>query len=580
MYRKIIVGVCALLCLVARSATGETWTSTDVGSVGIAGSGRGGGTWTVAGSGGDIWGTADAFQFVHVPVGAGGSVSACVRDLQNTNPFAKAGVMVRARLNPNAATAILDVKPDGGVEFMIRQHDGGAMQYIEGRAASFPVCVSLAWDEVQFQGTVSSTAGTWTTSSVIIELPATSEGGLAVTSHDDSQLAVAHFDSAVVDKAAPDIGDAVDVGDVGVAGDGGGFDGAGMWTVTGAGGDIWGAADAFHYFYRLAKSHEYHVVVRVDDLAAANQFAKAGIMVRNGLDAGAAAIVLDVRPGGQIEFMSRRQQNDSMMFLGTANVAFPVWLQLDWHITSGSGPDQTVVASFSRDHEHWQTVGEPLTWTVHDYFLAGIAVTSHDVTRTATAHFSGFSLLPHDVWGDDIGPTGLVGNASVDFFDTEGVTTVQAAGSDIWGASDSFYFVHRGAVATTQGGSIDLRVFVFEASHPFAKAGVMYRDGLAPDAPSVILDVKPDGAVEFMARKCAGCETEFIAGGHVPMGTLLTLSRDSSGTFTAIAACDVGSAPTTIGSVSVAMTTPTAGLATTSHDPTLSARVMYQYPPD
>jgi hypothetical protein len=63
------------------------WTSTDVGSVAIAGSaGESGNTWTVQGSGADIWGTSDSFQFLHQPADC------------------------------DAATAIIDVKPDGGVE--------------------------------------------------------------------------------------------------------------------------------------------------------------------------------------------------------------------------------------------------------------------------------------------------------------------------------------------------------------------------------------------------------------------------------------------------------------------------------
>src|SRR5689334_15596232 len=147
MCRKVIVGVCALLCLAARMATAQPWTSTDVGSVGMTGNAAGStGSWQIAGSGADIWGTADAFQFAHVPLGQGGSVQACVTDLQNTNPFAKAGVMVRASLDPSAATAILDVKPDGGIEFMIRPRDGAAMQYIGGGSSAFPVCLRLIWD--------------------------------------------------------------------------------------------------------------------------------------------------------------------------------------------------------------------------------------------------------------------------------------------------------------------------------------------------------------------------------------------------------------------------------------------------
>src|SRR5687768_1124962 len=51
---------------VARAALPAPWTSTDIGSVGLAGSGsETGGQFTVRGSGADIFGTADAFHYVY-----------------------------------------------------------------------------------------------------------------------------------------------------------------------------------------------------------------------------------------------------------------------------------------------------------------------------------------------------------------------------------------------------------------------------------------------------------------------------------------------------------------------------------
>jgi len=536
----------------------------------------------VQGAGGDIWGTADAFHFVHVPVGSrSGSLQACVHDLQNTNPFAKAGLILRGSADPSAMTAILDVKPDGGIEFMIRQDDGAAMQFVAGTTASLPVCLRLSWNGTRtIRAETSPTGATWTLlRETGLFLPAIGEAGLVVTSHDTSQLATAHFTSAGVTKIGPEIWFTDDVGNVGIAGSTSSTSvQGGTWTVNGAGGDIWANLDAFRYVYRLAPNNDMHLVVRVDDLNAANAFAKAGIMIRDGLDAGAAAIVLNVRPGGDIEFMARTLQNDSMQFLGTAHVTFPVWLQLDWQFASPT--TKTVIASYSEDHQNWQTVGAPLTWSMKDFFLTGSVVTSHDTTQLATARFDGLSLLFHDQWGDDIGNTGIIGSASVDLVDgIDFSTTVKGGGSDIWGTKDSFYFVHRGADSSPSS-SISWRVVALSAQNPFAKAGVIYRDGFSPDAASVILDLKPDGGVEFMARMCAGCETTFIAGAQAKFPYILELSRGSDGTFTASIAADSESTLTTIGTVNVSMTTPVPGLATTSHDPTQLATAEYDNPPD
>src|SRR5207244_4157217 len=70
-------------------------------------------------------------------------VSARVTGLQNTNPFAKAGVMLRtsnrtsytAPFDPSGADVILDVRPTGDVEFMARSSEGAETTYVSGAVA-------------------------------------------------------------------------------------------------------------------------------------------------------------------------------------------------------------------------------------------------------------------------------------------------------------------------------------------------------------------------------------------------------------------------------------------------------------
>ena len=40
--------------------------------------------------------------------------------------------MLRKSYDASAAHVVLDVKPDGGVEFMIRAQDGGTTQFVAG----------------------------------------------------------------------------------------------------------------------------------------------------------------------------------------------------------------------------------------------------------------------------------------------------------------------------------------------------------------------------------------------------------------------------------------------------------------
>ena len=80
----------------------------------------GAGAFTVSGSGADIWGTADAFQFVYQPLTGDGQIVARVTTVPNTDPWAKAGVMIREDLTAGARNAAVLVTPSNGVAFQRR----------------------------------------------------------------------------------------------------------------------------------------------------------------------------------------------------------------------------------------------------------------------------------------------------------------------------------------------------------------------------------------------------------------------------------------------------------------------------
>ena len=66
-----------------------------------------------------IWNTSNQFVFVSTPLQRDGSIVARVRDLQNTDPWAKAGLM-RESLEPGARHASIFVTPGQGVAFQRR----------------------------------------------------------------------------------------------------------------------------------------------------------------------------------------------------------------------------------------------------------------------------------------------------------------------------------------------------------------------------------------------------------------------------------------------------------------------------
>ncbi|HXD72677.1 MAG TPA: hypothetical protein VN628_03030, partial [Vicinamibacterales bacterium] len=274
--------------------------------------------------------------------------------------------------------------------------------------------------------------------SASLTLPVSTEAGIAVTSHDQSQLTTAHIANVALTHQAPAGWNSVDVGAVGVTGNA--SESNGVWTIAGAGGDIWGASDAFHFVHRGTTIQMEQLEMRVDNEQNTNAFAKTGLMIRTSLDPGAPRGILDVTPGGNVEFMCRTSPGGEMQYLGGLSVSLPIWLRL-----SNPGFNSLyLLPTVSTDGVHWTPLNtNPAQCGLGNgsVFYAGAAVTSHDTTTLNTAHVEALSLLDVNSLPLEIGPTGLRGNAAVDLLQANAPLTIEGAGADIWGSSDSFEFV-------------------------------------------------------------------------------------------------------------------------------------------
>src|SRR4051794_23551953 len=123
LFRSLFVATAAgaLVALAsagAQAALPSPWTNVDIGAVGSPGATNGSGTsYSVAGAGADIGGTADAFQYMYQRLNGNGQLVARVDSLQNTNAAAKAGVMIRQDLTATSPHALVAVTPGSGVTF-------------------------------------------------------------------------------------------------------------------------------------------------------------------------------------------------------------------------------------------------------------------------------------------------------------------------------------------------------------------------------------------------------------------------------------------------------------------------------
>lgn len=181
------------------------WISADIGAVGLAGSvNYSASTFNVAGSGADIEGTADAFQFVYQPASGACELRARVASLQNTDPWAKAGLMLRESTAANAANAAVVITPANGVAFQRRITTGGGTTSTVVPAVSAPEWLRLVRTAANSVSGFYSADGTnWTQvgASTTLTMSNTATAGLAVTAHNNAALNSAAFDSLTFNQS-------------------------------------------------------------------------------------------------------------------------------------------------------------------------------------------------------------------------------------------------------------------------------------------------------------------------------------------------------------------------------------------
>jgi regulation of enolase protein 1 (concanavalin A-like superfamily) len=194
------------LSVTTQSAAAANWSGGDIGAVTAAGSyTNSNGTFTVLGSGADIYNSADAFQFVSESFIGDGSITARVVSQTNTNIWAKAGVMIRETLTAGATNAFVAVTPGSGVVFQGRPTTGGASTTVTlGPKVAAPYWVRLVRAGNTFSAYASPDGSTWTSlGQITISMASQAYVGLAVSSHTNGTLSTAVFDNVTVSAAAP-----------------------------------------------------------------------------------------------------------------------------------------------------------------------------------------------------------------------------------------------------------------------------------------------------------------------------------------------------------------------------------------
>ncbi|HEY3886385.1 MAG TPA: hypothetical protein VGL62_14320, partial [Vicinamibacterales bacterium] len=213
--------------------------------------------------------------------------------------------------------------------------------------------------------------------------------GLAVSSHVMGTNASATFDNVSV-SAATDGASALPSGwtdaDVGTTGAPGGAQySSGTFTVTGAGADVWGTADALNYAYTPVTG-DGTIVARVASIQAVNAWTKAGVMIRGSLSPSAAYAFMLVAASADkgVPFQRRTADGASAVSTPGSQSTAPRWVKL---VRSGD----TISGYESADGAAWTLVGTD-TFTMDPNVLVGLAVSSHAAGTRATATFDHVSI--------------------------------------------------------------------------------------------------------------------------------------------------------------------------------------------
>ncbi|HEX3132769.1 MAG TPA: alkaline phosphatase family protein [Planctomycetota bacterium] len=186
------------------SGVSAPWSALDLGTGTLTGGGYvAEDTVVLSGAGGDIWNAADAGRFISQSLSGDGTIVARVVSLQDFNPWAKAGVMIREGTAAGARHAFCCLTPGNGVGFIRRTAINATSAYTAGSRSAVPRWVRLVRAAALITGAESADGVTWATvGSVSLALTNPVRIGLALTSGDNSRLCTGVFDLVQITPSA------------------------------------------------------------------------------------------------------------------------------------------------------------------------------------------------------------------------------------------------------------------------------------------------------------------------------------------------------------------------------------------
>ena len=571
---------------VATTASGPAvgnWLHEDIGAVNAAGSfSQNGNTYTVGGSGFDIWGNFDEFHYAYQTGTNNVQIVARITGMMNTSPWAKAGIMIRESLvvcydvdntcavfeTDYARNVMLALTPGHGLAFQWRPQQGGPTFYIDAGPASAPVWVKLVKTGKTFTGYRSVDGVNWTqVGSAAVDMESTSalSLGLGVTSHNDGVVCIANFDNVSLNL-----------------GTGGGGGGGGTNSVPAAPSALTATATAPDRIsltwqdnstnetgFILERATDGTTFIQIGTFPANNQTAVEAVVpgthhwyrvvATNSVGRSPYSNIAEATtPGGGGTGGVPAPPTD---LVGTA--VSQTQINLVWKDMSTneagfvlersvpSGTFQQIALLGANTQSAIDTVSPGSTYW---YRVAA----TNSAGRSLYSNIAGVSTPslppPWQVLGISAG-----GNATL----ANGVFSVTASSGDIYGTDDSFFFAYQPVSGDqTIIAAIDGLDLISGSLDPWARVGLMIRETLSPGAKNAMVFLSAQHGTGFTWREASFGSTQYTPGNQT--ARFLKLARTAN-TFSAYWSPD-GSNWQLLGSATISMASSVyIGLAVTSH---------------
>jgi len=162
----------------------------------------------------------------------------------------------------------------------------------------------------------------------------------------------------------------------------------GTYTITATGADIAGTADQFHYAYKTLTGVG-SIEARVLSVGDTHQWAKAGVMIRETLDAGSKFAAVYITSGMGCRFQMRSDtdiavtSDSSIATDEQIAITAPYWVKLERDIVGN------FKAYYSSNGTSWQAMAwNPQNISMGTKVYIGLALTAHNANATCEAQYS------------------------------------------------------------------------------------------------------------------------------------------------------------------------------------------------